>query len=32
MFPEEMRSRVGVLQKPFIPNMLVREIERLSGA
>jgi DNA-binding NtrC family response regulator len=32
VFPQEMRPRVGVLQKPFIPNMLVREIERLSGS
>jgi DNA-binding NtrC family response regulator len=32
LFPQHMRQRVGVLQKPFIPNMLVREIERLSGS
>jgi two-component system, cell cycle sensor histidine kinase and response regulator CckA len=29
IFPAEMRSRVGVLQKPFLPKMLVREVERL---
>jgi DNA-binding NtrC family response regulator len=32
VFPQEVRQRVGVLQKPFVPNMLVREIERLSGS
>lgn len=29
VFPEDLRSRVGVLQKPFVPKMLVREMERL---
>jgi DNA-binding NtrC family response regulator len=32
VFPAEMRSRVAILQKPFLPNMLAGEIERLLSA
>jgi DNA-binding NtrC family response regulator len=32
VFPPEMRPRVGILQKPFLPNMLLSEIQRLLSA
>jgi two-component system, cell cycle sensor histidine kinase and response regulator CckA len=30
--PDEVQNRVGYLQKPFLPRMLVAAIEELTGA
>ena len=31
-FPPELRARVGVIQKPFVPQVLAAEVSRLLGS